>query len=360
MVDKFNTYNPNLDAPSREAGLGSEGSAAFSIFNGLNIQGGRAAIPPNVDDQGLVFFTRPTMNLSYNNVINVRTLAALANKDRTSMGNAIRCSFCGPGWDVDGDKYRSTIINDKLPFIAVLSNTLQSLNGWPDYVVDTYTSPEGWDKEQVTWMDDRPTINGAFDLTANFHAMEGNPVLDLLRVWLDYGTLVGGANVLMPYPGNLVANRVDYQTKIYRFTLDKSRRFVQRVASTIAFPTAAPTGSVYNYTDETPLNQDGDVISTQFRCIVAAYDDPLIIKEFNETVALDQILMATEESRSNYMVRLNEDEKQLYNYHAFPRVNSDMEMEWWMEATEYDLLESAHKDAVEGLNATAPNIEGVS
>lgn len=373
-TDKVSSYTPELDIPNRESGFGGAGASTYTIFNGLNIQGGKPALPPNVDDQGLVFFTRPAMNLSYDNVINIRTLAALADQSHNSAGNALRCLMSPPrylnsaiGGKAPKPTYangqlvgegRSIFVDDENPFITVLSNTLKDLSGWPDWAMDTYTSPEGYQKEQVSWADDFPSIYNTFDLTANFYNTEGSVILDLMRVWLDYMTRVATGE-MGPWPEYVVANRIDYQTKIYRFTLDRNRRFVQKVGCTIAFPTGIPNGAVFNYTDETPHNQDQNIVSIPLRCIGAEYDDPIIIEEFNATVgrfnskmraanlaeyrkAFTDINLNTGATLINNasriaqpMVRLSEGEKQLYNYKAYPHISADNEMEWWVSRETY-------------------------
>lgn len=372
---KTSSFRPELDLPSRESGLGGDGTSTYTIFNGLNIQGGRAAVPPNVDDQGLVFFTKPAMNLSYDNVSSTRMLSVLKDYDVNSISNAIRCMLC-PEWidnnaklrdDINKGMARSAITDDKNPFLTVLSNSLQSLSGWPDWSVDSYTSNEGYMKEQVSWVDDTFNIYNTFDLTSNFYNMEGNPVLDIVRIWLEYATRVSTGE-MGPDPWYIVANRIDYQSKIYRFTLDRSRTFVQKAGCTIAYPIAVPNGASYNYADDKPYNDDNAILSIPWRCIGAEYDDPIIIKEFNRTVSrfnpsmkeakLREYRLATLPSGNNKrsflemnevritqpMVKLVDSEKQLYNYKAYPHISESNELEWWVFKEDYDKIQNLIKN----------------
>ena len=272
------------------------------------------------------------------------------------MGNVIRCmlnpidydrapaTLVGTGYEEPyGDDHRSAIIDDANPFIPVLTNSLLSLSGWPDLAPETYTSPQGIAKEAVSWIDGRPNNYSTFDLTANFANMEGNPLRNLFAVWLEYATRVAEGSML-PFPVNIVENRVDYQTRIYRIILDSSRRFVQEITATGAsFPIAVPIGANANFTSETPLTDASNQISIPFRCMGAIYDDPILILEFNRTVTLANVNM-TDANRSTRMRKVNDDDKQaiaelqLFNYKCYPYISDDMELEWWVDSNIYDAV----------------------
>ena len=339
-------YNPAVDISSRSTGLGGSGASTYTIFNGVNNQGGNPLLPPNVDNQGLTFFTRPCMNLSYNNTKNIRKFAGLglSSGDLTAasneagvkdnMGNVIRCTLMPVAFDPDGKSGRSPIVDDKSPFIALLTNSLLTLSGWPDFAPDTYTSNEGISKEVVSWIDGKPNIYEAFDMTANFVNMEGDPITDLFHIWTEYGTRVLEGSMI-PFPFNMAENRVDYQTRIFRLILDKSRKFVQNISSTIAYPTAAPIGAKFNYSNETPLTDEAGQVSVPFRCLGATYDDPILRTEFNRTVELTSPEMHVS-NRETLMQKLSDTEKAMFNYKAYPYISDENELEWWVEKPVYD------------------------
>lgn len=345
-----------LDKMYRSSGLGGLGALTYSLLNGLNIRGRIPNLPPSVDDQGVTFFTKPCLNLSYHNVINLRRMAFLADTDRYSMGNAIRCMLNPVGLDNTavnrfgtnikepaGDEYRSFLIDDKNAFIPMLSGTLLSLSGWPDFSPDTYTSPEGIAKEQVSWIDSRGDQNGIFDLTATFLNMEGDPVSKLFSVWLEYSTRVAEGS-MMPFYINMVENRIDYQTRIYRFTLDRSGRYIQSVtACAAAFPISDPRGAKVNYTTEKSLTEENNKIIIPFRANIPMYDDPILLDEFNKTVILSNGDMHDAKRESIY-TKLNTsnsgvDETNLFSYKSYPRVNVQTnELEWWTPTVIYKSL----------------------
>ena len=339
--------DPNLsDLASRNAGLGASNSTTFSILNGINIQGGTLPLPHNTDTQGLIFFTRPCLNLTYNNVSDIRTMMYLTNTDKSSMGNAIRCMLNPPnieGFAANGDSYRSNIINDKTPFIPLLSNTILSLSGWPDLVPYTYTSTAGIGSEQVSWVDGRSGICNTFDLTGSFANMEGDPITALFTTWVEYAQRVFEGS-MSPFPINIVENRVDYQTRIYRLVLDRTKTFVQKISATGAsFPIIAPIGAAMNFNAGTQFNDSNNQITIPFRCMGAMYNDPILVAEFNKIVQIYNSDM-DDDSRPSNMVKLegevkhNIPKKMIMNYKAYPRIADNMELEWWASKQDYDVL----------------------
>lgn len=352
-----------IDQVSRGLGLGGIGTSTYSTIHGINMHGGTPSLPQNKDSRGLVFFTKPCLNLSYNNVIGIRKMSYLANTDPLSMGNAIRCMLNPVNFDVApssgikggdnrvyGDSHRSSIVDDLNPFIPLLSNTLLTLSGWPDFVPETYTSKEGISKEAVSWIDGRPNIHSVFSLSATFANMEGDPVRQLLSTWIEYATRVAEGSML-PWPLNIVENRIDYQTRPYILTLDSTGTYVQHItAAGAAFPIADPAGAASNFNVEQVQTTANRQISTEFKAIGAIYDDPLLITSFNKTVVLSNPDMADAVRESKMIKLVSSDkeiisEKQLFNYMSYPRISDTSELEWWVLGDTYDdLLDSIQID----------------
>jgi len=378
MVD-INNRNLDLDdLASRGPGFGGIGVSTYSVFRGLNALGGIPAIPHNSDNQGLVFFTKPHLNLSYYNVIGIRKMSFLANSNPRSMGALIRCMLNPIGFDkgsitwkddvpnVVGDNNRSEIIDDKCAFIPI-SNLLISLSQPPDFVADTYTSNEGYNKEQISMIDGKPGIYNAYDLTATFANMEGDPINAMFSTWLEYGTRVTEGSML-PFPINVIENRKDYETRIWRLVLDRSRTFVQKIFSTIAFPTSAPLGAPHGYTLGTHMSQESDQIQINLRCQGATYDDPILIIEFNRTVATFNPDMVpnsngviTKLIKVSGITSLGIPRKSLMNFRMYPRISPTMELEWYAYIDEYNEIMSIVGNAAnENKNNTNSNPTGAA
>lgn len=58
-----------------------------------------------------------------------------------------------------------------------------------------------------------------FDISANFRNVRGDPIVYLLYVWAMYMAEVFEGR-LVPYLDMIPNNRIDYNTRIYRMTLD--------------------------------------------------------------------------------------------------------------------------------------------
>lgn len=362
-----------IERVTRHSGYGAPYSSLYTIINGLNITGGKPNIPLNMDNHGHTFFTRPQLNLSYDNMISIRKMTAYADQRPDNMANAIRCMLQPAGFIQPRKKnqnvnygvgdtkpndlvdIRSDIVDDANCFIPLLSNTLMNFSGLPDIAPDTYTSKEGITKEQVTWFDDRPYQRNVFDITLNFVNCEGNVLTHLFQCWIWYGTMVAEAT-LLPFPINVMTNRIDYNTKIYRILLDKTRRYVQGVAATIAFPTAYPLGRNFDFNAEQKLNLDAKEVSVPFRCAGVEYDDYILIKEFNQLVARFNPHMRAHLKHAPHgaktpshrkhmpipdpakMVEITEGEKLLFNYQAYPFISESNEFLWYTPVATYNKL----------------------
>jgi len=341
--------SPNLiDKASRELGLGGAGNSAHAVISGHNTMANTTILPANIDHQGYTFFTKPCLNLSYNNVIAVRELAFLGDTNPLSMANAIRCMLNPPGFDtytegrhndLIGDNYRSQLVNNESAFIPMLSNTLVSISGWRDKTVDTFTSKETNSKSQVSFIDTPPMDYSTYDITAVFSNLEGDPLTTLFRVWTEYGQRVHEGTML-PFPINIVENRIDYNTRIYRFIMDSSRTYVQRVvACGGSFPTAVPLAANVNFNAGEPYTDASNQISIPFRCMGTIYDDPILLTEFNKVVTINKPSML-DSRRSKEMHKLTVWEKTLFSTKVmFPRVDYiSNELEWWVTNELYQSL----------------------
>lgn len=340
MVDSLSNskdaiLNSALNRISRDSALGEFEAAITNSLYGLNYRGVGNAALNNTEQHGLTFFTRPCLNLSYDNIKLVRTFVPLLTNSQYSYQRAIRTLL-----DPRGANERSItcpLIDNRNPFIAVLTNNLISLSGWPDLDVDVYTTKPGVSREEFSMIDGYPRILNAFDLTANFRNIKGDPITLLFNTWVMYAARVYRGD-FDPYPEMILENTIDYNTRIYRLTLDPTRQYVQKIAATgAAFPTVSPLGAAFNFTEEQPFTREADQLSIRFRCMGAEYLDPIIIKEFNELVLSFNPSMRDEARRSSYYKKLTLAERSYFNYRGLPLINPDSnELEIWVDRTMYN------------------------
>lgn len=382
MADDPNAYFDNrtqvrsdIGDISRSSGMGDMYAAMQDSFYGINHRGTGNPLQNSAEQYGLTFFTRPMLNLTYHNALADRRLHPYLSEDRNSIKRAIRAildprgnrgEFSGIGMDIqpgdtdtgDGPQViDSKLIDPRCPFIPLLTNNLISLSGWPDVSVETYTSTPGLMNE--SWgMVDGPSKNySSFDLTANFKNVAGDPITLFFHAWITYMTQVY-AGTLVPYPDMILYNEIDYMTRIYRFTLDPTRTYVQKIFATGAsFPTANPLGAAANFNSDRPISEENAQISIPFKCFGAEYNDPVTVMEFNRIVQVYDPLMITPiDVIDNIIanVQLNDvtplgvlqgvyekippELKKQMNYRGKPRINPlTMEFELYAPVTDFPL-----------------------
>lgn len=327
----FDNAESMLSRIAREQALGSKDSLFNDILRGINRATQGFSIPNNTDMQGLTFFTRPNLNLSYDNIAQVRTLTALMSREPNSYARVIRTLL---DRKLASTGITTNLVDDKLTFIALLTNSVVSCTGWPDLMLNTYATSEGMARE--VWMMNDKLIDHyeMFTLNVNFQNMLGDPITLLFFSWIVY---IGSVytNKMLPHIESLLDNEIDYMTRIYRLVLDYSGTYVQKWAATgAAFPTAINIGQHFNFDRSTPYTEDLAQIQIPFSCVGAMYNDPIVLDEFNKAQILANPKMAFPQ---DHYKKLAAGERALFNFHGYPRINLDTnELEWWVDKEVYN------------------------
>jgi len=358
MSDTYDKLMEQIDYVSRESGLGSLSESMVNTLVGINHRGVGNPVPYNQDNQGLTFFTRPRLNLSYNNLSADRRLSILGAGQGVSRGHfpgAIR-QWLDP--EIAKALYeggsRSPLIDPNFAFIPLLSNNLISLSGWPDPVTEYYNSDEGLARETWAMADGVDTIYSAFDLNATFRNIAGDPISLLFYVWQIYMSLVYQGKML-PYPDSEMLREIDYQTRIYRLILDPTRTYVQKVAACgAAFPTSSALGQAFDFSADSPFEQSrASQISIPFRCVGAMYQDPILLREFNDVVQIFNPAMHPL-YRDKYMVKVPREQLHAYNYAGYPYIDMNTnELQWWDFRELYERRTREDATAAAGTSAAA-------
>lgn len=335
------TTNERLDVIRRVQGFGGKDTDAFNLYHGINHRGTGDMTPANQDHTAYVFFTKPNCNLTATNIQLVRKLQYLTTTDPDSLAATIKSSLTTAQYAkrYEPGTVRSSVVDDKLPFISFLGTTLLSLTGWPDEVTESFQSAEGMAKQVYGWVDDRPENYGTYDLTATFVNKEGDPHSVLFSAWREYMTRVA-EGTMVPYPESLAENSIDYMTRAYVLVTDASKRIVQKIACVGGgmYPTAVPTGAAFNYSSESGMSQENSQIDIPFKAYGVRYNDPVIIDDFNRLGILFNTDM-DDSVRERRLKKLSPKEKQIFNNYGYPRINEvTMELEWWVDLEDYNLI----------------------
>jgi hypothetical protein len=333
-----------LDDYFQSSSIGSVEQSIGNNLYGINHRQIPSMVPMNKDSYGLTFFVRPQLNFQSDNIRNYRLLYPLLTDNTISIQRFVRATLdprllygYGQG-KTKTPAIKCPIVDNTNAFIPVLTNNLNSISGWPDTVAPTFSSKEGLYGEVYSQVDGIVRNYGAFDIDATFRNTKGDPIVYMFYAWLHYMSMVY-EGLMVPYPDFIIENEIDYNTRIYRLVLDSEKRYVTKIAATgVSFPVSIPLGQFFDFNKDKPYNDQSSDITIRFRCLGAQYQDDILVKEFNATVALfnpdmkdgkrDASMMkittriATEMNEPLMLFRLNN--------RGYPRISpNNYELEWW-------------------------------
>lgn len=355
-------------APSMNAGRGEEipssfGNPVTNSFFGINHMQTPLPVPMNKDHYGMVFFTRPLLNLQSANLKNVRRYYPLLTTEEKSVHRAVRCMldprlqvFGQESTDVTGTSMglNCPLIDPLNAFMPLLSNHIESFSGVPDTLIPIYDSPQGQYREQHTMVDGTAINYSAYNITATFRNSRGDPITKLFDYWVHYmGHVFEG--LLVPYTDMMIANLIDYQTRVYRLILDPSRTTVVGIwACGAAFPLSVPRGAQFDYNIEKPYNDASAKVQIQFQANGSIVDDEILVWSFNRVVGAFHPSMRTEVTREQSMAKISREEMAVFNCRAYPRIDPQTrELEWWVTKEYYAAIINDSDRAREVLDSWA-------
>lgn len=363
-------YASNL--PLQDGGVeltadSSSGNPITNSFYGINLLQTPLPVPMNKDHHGFAFFTRPQLNLQTRNLKNQSFFYPLLTSTDKSIYRALRC-YLDPrlqfyklsGFEtVDGEVggLDCALVDPYNAFIPLLSNHIVSLSGFPDKIAPIYSSPEGQYKEVHSMIDGTSTMYGTHSISATFRNARGNPITRLIDIWLTYGTQVF-EGLLVPYTDYLLANLIDYNTRIYRIVLDPSKRKVQAIGATGAStPISVPLAQRFDMQVDRPYNDANAQINVNFHTDGVILDDDILIWTFNRTVGAFHPHMWYKQTREKMMSKVPYERLAAFNCRAYPRIDVvSRDLEWWV-AKEYfeQIMDSASRSLDEIFGMTMPD-----
>lgn len=238
---------------------------------------------PEMEGHGYTFITRPKLNLSSPSLRSDRILSMLDTLDPQVINFAIRAMldtrFIGMN---NISVSHSQFYNHLNPFMAILTNRLVSLNGWPDPTIDVETTEGGFFSESITYPKGHDQLTRNYDISATFSDVQGSIIHILFLMWTRWIHLANRGKVTA-YIEDIENRRMCFTSSIYRFVMDPSNRYITKWAkATGCFPRSVPTGAYFNY-DANASNVDV-AMNLSIPLTVAGkveYMDPIILKEFN-------------------------------------------------------------------------------
>lgn len=309
----------------RGNGFGGLGKSIVSTLYGFDITGTAPPAPLTAEHPGLTFFTRPLLNLSYDNIRNDRSFALLDNPDPDSTNRYVRAML-----DPMSD-WHCPAVDPLNPFIPLLTNTVTSVSGWQEPILENYTTPSDRVRGQISMVDSAPYVNQIYPLSVNFRNIRTNPLGLLFHIWTRYMGLVY-EGIFDPHPPFIAFNVKDYETRIYRVILDPSKRFVEEIIACVAcYPLTDRAATRGDFNEGQWVNRDVDTYSQTFQATGAMYYDAVTVDEFNRASTFFNPNFADPEKRRSTMRQLWPAEYKPLSYRAYPFINPrTAEFEWWI------------------------------
>ena len=287
-----------------------------------------------------ILMVRPQFNMGLRNILADRRMADLASTSADSTNRFVRLTLdprLGAIGDYDGKKVTSGLVDNNNPFISLITNTFDTISGWPDSIVPIHTSAPGNVKEETIMVDGVTDFHGRFDLDITCWRIADDPLLKLMTTWARYPSLTY-RGVMQPYYDFILADEYDYNTRIYQLILSEDGKYVKGIATTGAsIPISIPDGSQFNVntsTHEDPYDESGDKLTFRLASVGAIYNDPVSVLNFNLTVTYFHpgMKLLNRGMPLHGMVRIPDELKLYLNNDGLPRINlQTLELEWWVE-----------------------------
>jgi hypothetical protein len=288
------SYFQDIDYAYRSSGCGGFENQIQTFLYGLD-RFNKNTLPLNAELSGLTFITRPRINFSDLNIRQERILSSLDVGKPDSVAFMIRCLLdtviAGPYEDNTGTKQRladavatSPLFNQYNPFMTPVCNALTSITGFPDPILDTFTTEAGFHSEDQTIPTGYDFLRKTYELQLGFKDIQGGIIMAIFYYWLYYIACVVKGTVTA-YKQDIDKRRMNFDVSIYRFILDPTRKRIVRWArATSCFPKSVPYGAVFNINEGEHWISAASKFSIPFVANTVEYNDYVILYEFNQLV----------------------------------------------------------------------------
>lgn len=326
-----------VDEIFRQVGQGSSQSKIAATLFGFDHETVNTYVEQPDDNYGMVFFTKPAMNLSYNNILKDRVFQPMASRDPLCTARIVQ-ALLDPT-TAARDNFGSPVVDPYNAFIVPLSSTCTSLSGWPDRLMKSHSTAPGKYEEVYVIPDGTHKLYGMYPLSATFNNIAGDIIGHLFEMYVSYmGNVIDGTfQRRLQYQLQI---KRDYDTRIYVLELDVTRTFLQKITMCgAAFPEGSPVGTDGNVERGSGMLKEANrTVNIPFKMMGAFYRDAIAINAFNTTVVGFNPYMG-DLYRSKHMVKIPKRLRMICNHAGYPRINIlNSELEWWLPRATYDLF----------------------
>lgn len=273
----LNSNTPGYTAPT------------LNSFRGYNpFNSGPAMMQISDSVIGLMFITRPQLNLSDSNIYRSERLISLAGAESNDLAGYIR-GLLDKQWAVKkfGDAGHP-MLDNRMPFITCLNEYLKTSTGFSDLNLKINTTEPGIRQQVYQYVNSKLEENGQYTIQQVYHSPKPLLIQTLFQHWLTYISEVkSGDNRLTPYPEFLIGNRNDYDCRIYHLLMNVDTEYLESIFATVqSIPEVFPIGAIADIDRTTnSLRANGqDEFTMQFRSVGMRFDELSLIRAFNEHV----------------------------------------------------------------------------
>lgn len=305
-------------------------SPLANTLKGIRILGPGVQMTPIADNViGLFFVTRPVLNLEDDNVVKSPRFAPFYKAQTDSLPAYVR----GLLDYRSANLYPHPDLDNKLAWIAPLTNLCKASNGFPDLDLEVRKSNPGIRNEvhqaPVGILDE----NGPLTINTTFYNPKPGIIPYIFQTWESYIPEVRlGDNEMEPSLEALAGNYWDFDCRIYHFIMNKNLRNIESMYMTVqSIPVTYPMGAMSAIDNESTVRrgQGQDELTIQFSSVGARFDTFEVVDGFNGATVFFNPNMG-DDQRSSYYRQIQPSEFLEKQYSVYPWINlSTMELEWW-------------------------------
>jgi len=307
-------------------------SPMVNQLRGIRVLGPGNQMAPIPDDNiGLMFMSRPLLNLEDDNVRKHPQLLSLYAPPPNTIQHYVK-GILDPIWG-RANSGGSEVLDPLVAWIPILTNALKVSSGFPDIGLNTSVSEPGIRKEVTRRVDGILKVNYDFDMRMSWYPTKPNIIPFLFDVWNHYIEGVKLADEgMQPRDEPLVQNYRDYDCRVYHVILNKDWRSIEGIfMNGYSWPNSYPSGafSVIDRTQGTLRGQGQDDIEINFPSVGMRYNNIRVADQFNRTTIYFNPNMHPSVREQHYY-KLPLSEYFEGNYTAYPWIDiNNMVMEYW-------------------------------
>lgn len=266
-------------------------SATVNAFRGFNpFSSGPAMMELSDNVIGLMFITRPQLNLADYNIYRSEKLISMAGAGANDLGGYLR-GLLDNQWAAKtfGDQGHPMLDNNQ-PFITCLNEFLKTSTGFGDLQLRLNTTEPGLRQQVYQYVSSKIEENGTYTIQQTYHNPRPLLIQTMFQYWLTYISEVkSGDNELTPHMEYLLGNRCDHDCRIYHMVMNRDTEYLESLfASVRSIPQTFPAGAIadINRVQNTLRAENQDEFAVQFGSEGMRFDEISLINAFNEHVFL--------------------------------------------------------------------------